>query len=783
MTAMQPHTWQRIEALFHAVLTLPPAERTAYLIEHATEPGLRGRVEDLLAGHESAHALLDAPPIDALPGGTLLGHYELLSIIGSGGMGTVYRARRADGQYAKQVAIKLIHQGVFDPGDRFERERQILANLEHPHIARLLDAGLSAYGQPYLVMELVEGTTLDRWAARHRPGADALLDLWEKIASAVSYAHRNLIVHRDLKPANVLVADDGSPKLIDFGIAKALIAGGDATQTLKFTPRYASPEQLRNLPVTTATDIYSLGIMLYELVTGQHPFPGADLSAPRAVSFACRVDDDLVAVIRMALRAEPERRYATADQFREDLRRYRRGLPVIAQPETRAYRVRRFVGRHRWGVLTASAAALALIGVASVAVVQARRATAQLARANTVSEFISGIMGVLPNDAPSSLRSKGASLKVVDLVESVAGRMDRDLKDQPEAEATIRYLAGSAYNQMGLFAKARPQAERSVALFSQQRAASDPERISAEILLGAVQAYQGDFARAERLLIETRKHWKSPAPYTVAALESVLGGVQLGLGKREAAEQTFEHCLRVMEAGLGPDNPWIGLVLSNLSLVYQGRGEWQRSRQLLERAVALARARANESPEALGWAALNLAIVERVLDRPAVVKSLAMESIAAFRAGLGEASPPAAQAMTQLAWASARLKEPEAERWAREAVAIEAAKLPPGHPEHAVGLTWLGYVLLQKDELTEARTTLERALEIRRGTAPSQDWRTHPATGFLGEVLVRQGETETGLALLREASKALTAQFGASNERTLDAQQRLVRLAPGAAAR
>lgn len=770
---MQASQWREIEDAFHEALAKPLGERVALLGSLA--PETRQTVERLLAAHSTPHPLLDAPLAEEIPAGARLGPYELLEPIGSGGMGTVYLARRADGQYDKQVAIKLTRQGLFDLGGRFERERQILAQLEHPNIARLLDAGVSPHGQPYLVMDLAEGVTLDRWVKEQRPGLDAMLDMFEKISEAVSYAHRHLVVHRDLKPANILVSPAGVPKLLDFGIAKDLRESA-ATQTLNLTPRYASPEQMRGGPVTTASDVYGLGLVLYELVTGQYPFPDADLLAPRVARIPPAIPSDLTAIIGMALREDPQRRYSTADQFLEDIRRFRQGRPVIAQPESWLYEVRKFAGRNRLAVTGAAVAVLSLVTATVAITIYAQRATRELARANEVSKFISGIMGNLPSGAPGTLRAKGASLKVVDLVESVTARVEPDLAAQPEAEATIRYLAGSAYNQMGLYAKAKPLAERAAQLFAAQRRPDDPERVSAEILLGGVQMYLGEFAQAEQLLSETRKHWRNPPPYTVAGLESILGIAQLRIGRRDAARMTLEHCLEVMETGLGADNPWAALVMSNLSLVYQERGEWERSRRILEKATLRARNQRDAAPEALGWAALNLAVVNRVLDRPEQARSAAIESIEAFRVALGTESAPEAQGLALLAWAHARLRDAAAETTARRAHAIQASRLPAGHLDQAVSLTWLGFVLLEKGKLSEARPLLERAIEIRRAKAPQQDWRTAPAALFLAELMARQGDVERGRAMLSESVEQLVKLFGAENVRVQDARNRLARL-------
>ena len=313
---------------------------------------------------------------------TTLDRYRLMERIGAGGMGVVYKAVRADDEFSKLVAVKIVQDSDPDTVGRLRRERQILASLEHSHIARLLDGGTTADGRPFLVMEYVEGVPIDRYVAERQPPLREILDLFRKICSAVSYAHRNLIVHRDLKPPNILVTADGQPKLLDFGIAKLLDGSGLRTKTGAgaMTLEYASPEQVRGAPITTASDTYSLGVLLYELLSGARPYRNTDTALDLAQAIATEVprplgaqagrrfDSDLENIVQMALRKEPERRYTSADQFSEDLRLYVAGYPVMARPATRGYRIAKFAGRNKVPVAAVALVLLALVaGVAATA--------------------------------------------------------------------------------------------------------------------------------------------------------------------------------------------------------------------------------------------------------------------------------------------------------------------------------------------------------------------------------------------------------------------------------
>ena len=392
---MTPRRWQQIEALFEAVLEEAPEDRTAFLADACgDDQALREEVEALLEAdaqggdflHEVGERLF-TPTTPALP--ERIGIYAVDARIGQGGMGTVYRAHRADGAYEQEVAIKVLKQPDHaEHTQRFLAERQILARLSHPHIARLLDGGLTDAGQPYLVMEYVDGQPLTTYCDERRLSINERLALFCTVCDAVQYAHRNLVVHRDLKPSNILVTADGKVKLLDFGIAKLLDpdpgAFGQAMPVTKtglqvLTPEYASPEQVTAAPITTASDVYQLGILLYELLTGQRPYrlpsrlahevvrvileeeptrPStavtrtAETGTRRATpdQLRRRLSGDLDVIVLAALRKEPERRYSSAEALAADVQRHLEGMPVEAHAESTLYRLHKFMGRHRWAV-------------------------------------------------------------------------------------------------------------------------------------------------------------------------------------------------------------------------------------------------------------------------------------------------------------------------------------------------------------------------------------------------------------------------------------------------
>ena len=417
--------WQRVREILYTASQIDHAERARYVAEQCgDDTALRSEVEDLLDALQASGGFLDSPlPImqnlaqyiaetSQKHIGRRLGPYELLEEIGHGGMGEVYRARRIDGQFEKEVAVKLVRGGWDSTfiGARFRQERHVLARLEHPNIARLLDGGTTDEGIPYLVMELIEGTPIDEYCDQHALTITARLRLFDQVCTAVQYAHQRLVIHRDLKPGNILVTTDGVPKLLDFGIAKIMdpSGGSTTTQLLPLTPEYASPEQLRGEPVTTASDVYSLGIVLYVLLTGRSPYDVdrrnlADLAfaatetEPERPSDAVgrkgdadhkagpgsakeklrrRLRGDLDTIVLKALRKEPQHRYSSVEQFAEDIRREMEGLPVRARRGSWSYRAGKFLRRHKVGMAAAGIAGLAILGGVAATVREARIAAA-----------------------------------------------------------------------------------------------------------------------------------------------------------------------------------------------------------------------------------------------------------------------------------------------------------------------------------------------------------------------------------------------------------------------
>ena len=502
-----PDRWQRIRDLLAQLIDLAERDRPAFLsVACGDDTQLRNELEELLRSHEATGARgLDRAPISEISAavvdrllspaiGRRVGAYRLEGVIAQGGMGTVYRAVRADDEYEKRVAIKVIDSGMLSrrSAELFRHERQILASLEHPNIARLLDGGTDETGSPYLVMEYVEGETITRYCDSRHLSIDERLKLFQKICSAIHYAHQNLVIHRDIKPANILVTAAAEPKLLDFGIAKIIdadLAPEDQTQTLgAMTPAYASPEQLNGLPVTTATDVYSLGLVLYELLTGKYAYEQYSSPARRQKAIleddperpsqavlrdsavgeqpasavrnsylrqlqveklSSRLAGDLESIVAKAVHKQPEQRYSSMAQFSEDISRHLRGETVIAHQDTFLYRTAKFVRRHKLVIAAASLAFVVTVAGMLMIVRAEREAKAQqkiaerrfadLRRlANSLMFEVHDAIKDLPGATPARKLVVSKALEYLD-------RLSRDAGNDPDLQ---RELA-TAYQKVG----------------------------------------------------------------------------------------------------------------------------------------------------------------------------------------------------------------------------------------------------------------------------------------------------------------------------------------------
>jgi len=502
---MTPERWQQVRDVLEQAIALDSAARSSYLeMACQNDPELRAEVDSLLRSHDQAGSVfLKKPAMDliepssneARPSprvGRRIGSYQIAEEIGHGGMGEVYRATRADGQYKKDVAVKLVRVGLDSSFvlQRFLHERQILASLDHPHIARLLDGGTTEDGVPFLVMELIEGEPIDRYCDEHSLNITQRLKLFAQVCGAVQYAHQRLVIHRDIKPSNMLVTKEGEPKLLDFGIAKILdpSAGPEATLVGAMTPEYASPEQVRGEPITTATDVYSLGVVLYQLLTGRSPYPG-DTTTPHELARAVcefepgrpstviaredtrmnaqtadaisrtregspqklrrRLAGDLDNIVLKAVRKEPERRYISVEQFAEDIRRHLEGLPVKARQDSWSYRAGKFVRRHKVGMAATALVLLAVAGGVAATIHQARIAEANRRRAEARFNDVRKLAHSLMFDIHDSVATLPGATPTLQLLIKDSQEYLDSLAKEASGDSSLQRELAMSYERLG----------------------------------------------------------------------------------------------------------------------------------------------------------------------------------------------------------------------------------------------------------------------------------------------------------------------------------------------
>jgi len=785
--------FRRLREIFDAVGETPPGDRQRVLAElRRGEPDLVSEAEELLAAEAGASVFLAgfSEAIDvavAMPSlhGRRLGPYRIERKLGEGGMSTVYVAVRTDLAYQQRVAIKIFGFSP-DRADlllRFQSERQILASLSHPSIARLLDGGATVEGLPYLVMELIEGVPVDRYCEEHGLTVPERIDLFLKICEAVAYAHRNLVVHRDLKPANILVDAEEIPKLLDFGIAK-LLAGAplplvsDETRTGQrlMTPQYASPEQVAGGPITTATDVYSLGVLLYVLLTGRLPHR-VDAERPGELERAIAerppeppsqvapperrraLQGDLDNIVLTALRKEPDRRYPAVDLLAEDLRRHRQGLPVTAIPATLGYRLRKFVGRYPLAVGAWSATFLVILGLAITMTYQSVRLRRERDTAVRVTGFLEDIF-----KSSDAEESGGKDLKARELLDRGGAKVLAELKGQPETQATLALTIGKAYRSLGLYDSAAPLLERSVVLRRQRFGEADLAVAESLDNLADLYLRRDEIVKAEqsaRRAVAIRRALRGEDDPAIS--ESLNGLAMVYLAKMDlaTAEPLFREALRIRRKQFGKADKGNVPILTNLAVVEKEKGDLAAAEGLYSEAISLAR---KEYGPAHPWTSIllnNLAVLLTRRGDLAGAEATYREALAVSRRAFGEEHPSIALQLNNLASVLVdRGQWAEAESLYRQALAMQRKLLGNNRDHVSVILNNLADLLSLKGEPGEARPLYEESLRVVRKVFGEEHPRVADQFANLAGLLVKQGDLKAAEPLAQESLSIRRKNFG-----------------------
>ena len=756
---MTPERWATIQSLFLAAADLSRTARDDFLADACGgDPSLRRDVEGLLGAGDpegffttvvAAAAREFAADADRTRAGERIGPYRLVQELGRGGMGTVYLGERVDEQFQAQVAVKFMRGGLAAPelAQRFRAERQILADLTHPNIAWLLDGGSAADGTPYIVMEYVAGDPIDRWCDARGLGLSGRLALFRSVCAAVQHAHQALVVHRDLKPSNILVTADGTPKLVDFGIAKLLATVDDpqATGTLRLmTPAYAAPEQVRGARITVATDVYALGVLLYRLITGRLPFNVVGASAgeierricdelPKPPSTAAReeriewhrrVRGDLDTIVLKALRKEPERRYASVEQLVEDLRRHDEGLPVRARADTLAYRATKFVRRHRAGVAVAlGVVVLTAFYTGRVARVR-DRARLEAAKASEVSAFL---IDLFQQSGPRE--SRGRDVTARELLDRGAERVGRDLTGQPAVQGNLLAVVSRVYHSLGIYDEAVRTAEQALAVRRALHGDLHDDVAESYRDLGEARLNQADFpgtirAYGEGLRIERALH-EADHPHVSLAIEG-FAFVLMRAQKLDEAQPLYREAI-AMEQRLGSARGRMASLWDGLGSTLQRDGDYAGAAEAFRQSMALVREQEPLDSIILATATNNLAGSLTDLGALAEAELLYRDALAIYISFLGESHPWVSQVRTGLSRAlQAAGKLDEAKTFAITALAHDTVRLGTDHPDVATRMGRIGTILIDQGRLAEAEAYLRRALTIRRNALGPE----HPYTAI-----------------------------------------------------
>ena len=827
---MTPERRREIDQLLDVLLDLPATERPAWLDRRCGDDvSLRAELEALVGAHDATggildgdmhgvvRALLGAPADGPAPGAAggdgerRIGVYRVLRELGRGGMGVVYLAERDDGHFRRRVAVKLLRASpdAEELHRRFVAERQILASLQHPNIAQLLDGGVTDGELPYLVMEFVDGLPISEYCDRQRLGVPARLRLFRDVCAAVHHAHQNLVIHRDLKPGNILVTGAGQVKLLDFGIAKLLNPGlGPADQPLTrdehrvMTPEYASPEQIRGDTLTTASDVYALGVVLYELLAGHPPYylahrthrelaemicdrdperPSsrvvraerverrdgstrevlpADVAAARdaTVDRLCRqLRGDLDAIVLTALRKEPGRRYSSADRLADDVQRYLDGQPVLARRGTRWYRAGKLLRRHRATAAATALGTVAVLAAAGVALRQAGVAGRERDRAATAlrqSEQVTGfLMGLFEAYDPEGRQGGPAAAR--DLLELGTARVHQ-LAGQPRLQAQLLEVIGRVHRDLGQYAEARDALERSLALRRGALGERHLEVVGAMYQLADALRREGRYADAAAMsqrAVVLRETLPPAGMPDLGALLTQLAGLHIYLSDLPRADTLAHRALEVRRATLTPDDTLVIASVQYLGAVARYTGQLDSAERHYRDAIAMRERVQGPDDPAVAYTMVRLAdILWEERERPDDARALYERALPVMRAALGPSHPTVLAAESDFGMLRAQQGAvEEAERLQRRVLAAYRARYGPTHPSTVGALGRVAHALTHAGRHAEAEVLQRQEVALMRERLGPRHPALAPRLRELGDLLVTRGKLAQADSVFAEA--------------------------------
>jgi eukaryotic-like serine/threonine-protein kinase len=816
--------WKHIKQVFEEACLKQESERTGFLdVACASDSELRGEVESLLRSLTESGTFLEPPDMDPEARtaldlnsdhyiGRQVGTYRITKVLGYGGMGAVYEAVRDDGQFQKRVAIKLVRPAAYSKEliERFQQERRALARLEHPNIATLVDGGTTDEGVPYFVMEFVDGIPLDEYCEEKKLSVADRLDLFRLVCAAVQYAHQNLLVHRDIKPGNILVTPNGTPKLLDFGIAKFL---NEAHQTepsevtrvgLRFiTLEYASPEQIKGEPVTTTSDVYSLGVLLYKVLTGRSPYnfktrlphemtrvvceeqppkpsttskhrPSEMLQSIPSEKLRRQLAGDLDNIILKALQKEPHRRYSSVEQFAEDIRRHREGLPVLARPDTVRYRTAKFVQRHRFAVGAAAVLIIAILGGAAATLWQANKAKKEAAKAEQISNFLQEML------SSADPAKSGKDVTVVQTLDRAVERVERELVLQPEVAASLLHTIGETYLGLGQYVQAERELKKSLFL-RHQIFGSEHEEISTVLhSLAFLEQLRGNQQGADSLYQQAIAMYKgSGASLDIryAAMLSDYSTLLREMRLPDKALHFIQEATEIHKSTGGKDTKEYAVLLTNLGGALQDTRQFRAADSVFRVALELMKEKLGENHIDVAQAINNFAFVLLNENKTAEAESLFRQSLDIRKKVLGENHPEVALALSNLAGIVLKRNDfNEAEQLSLKALNLYRNTVNPDNLRLTSSLVFLGRIENMRGNGEKAERFLTEALLIRRKALPSGHYGILAVEAELGKAYALQHRYNEAEQLLKQAYENLLASMGDKHPATVIARTYLTEL-------
>lgn len=795
--------WSRVEDLFARAADLPGEERGALLkAECGDDPELLEYLLDLFGAEQNSEDTIQssiAAAIDATFGeqeaedlaGQMIGPYRIERLIGSGGMGMVYLARRDDEQFDQQVAIKLGRHRLVDPQTelRLKNERQILADLDHPNIAKLFDGGTTGEGVPYLVMEYIDGVRLDDYCDEQRLSVNERLELFQTICSAVHYAHQNLIVHRDIKASNILVTDEGVPKLLDFGIAKLVDTQGAPTDGLTregsvvLTPENAAPEQILGKGVTTATDTYGLGLLLYYLLSGVRPLSLEDTAPHEFARLVCQqtpvrpstkfadlgsaataiatdrgtsrdrlrrnLAGDLDTIVLKAIRKEPGRRYRSVSALADDIGLYLKSMPIAARSDSWRYRAGKFLRRHYAAAAASVVAFAVLVGFLVVLSIQNQRVIKERDTAREVSAFLEDIF-----QTPDPALARGAPVTAIEILANGAERIRTDLDSSPEIRAALIATIGRVYFNLGEFQLSADLLEDALALRFEILGENDLTTAATKNDLAETRIQLADYDRARALLESALGTYRAQLPAASPEIGNNLlnlAELHVKIGAIDEAHALAEEAGRLF-AALGDD--WVTLLAETMSVrarILQMRDDYDQAEALFRGAISLvSTAEGDDHPDVAVYLQ-SLGVSQLSRGHYAEADATLAEAIETSRRVLGGHDLLAATLRDRGSVLQAQGDYEGAEALMREALAIDIESRGLVHPRVGLDMTFLGRLLHDKGELGAAENILSRAVDVFDESYDTDHQYTASALTELGAVLNSSGRSEEALPLLERA--------------------------------